>query len=294
MPDEVKEYPVVWFQGAGCSGCSVSLLNALSPSVAHILLEQLVPGKHINLRFHPTIMAASGEPAISEIRAVEEDFADQFLLVLEGPVQEKAYCAVGAEGGKELYMADVFRTFAQKALAIIAIGGCAAFGGIPAGAPNPTGALGAGDFLRKHGIQKPCINIPGCPAHPDWFSGTVASVLLFGLPHASQLDDLGRPKRYFGALIHDNCPRRGFFDGGRFAKHYGDEGCLLELGCKGPQTYADCPIRLWNSGTNWCVGAGAPCIGCVEPEFPDRNAPLYEKVLQERFGQFSVKARQEV
>ena len=293
MSDDVSQYPVVWFQGAGCSGCSVSFLNTLFPSVADVLLEQVIPGKHINLRFHPTIMAASGEPAIGAIRVVEEEFADNFILILEGALQERVYCAIGDEGGKELFLAEEFERFARKSLAIIALGSCAAFGGIPSGAPNPTKALGVGDFLKKRNIEKPFINIPGCPAHPDWFVGTVASVLLFGLPSPDALDELARPKRYFGTLIHDNCPRRGYFDTGRFAKHFGDEGCLLELGCKGPQTYADCPIRMWNSGTNWCVGAGAPCIGCVEPEFPDRNAPFYEKVFEERFGEFSLKTKQE-
>jgi len=28
-----KEYPVIWLQGAGCTGCSVSVLNAVSPKI---------------------------------------------------------------------------------------------------------------------------------------------------------------------------------------------------------------------------------------------------------------------
>ena len=102
--------------------------------------------------------------------------------------------------------------------------------------------------------------------------------MLKGLPGADELDDLGRPLAFYGQLIHENCPRRASFDEGKFAKKAGDEGCLYELGCKGPITYGDCPTRLWNSGVNWCVGSGAPCAGCTQPEFPDGVAPLYEKL----------------
>jgi len=291
MPESLQEFPVIWFQGAGCSGCSVSLLNTTFPSVASVLLEQLLPGKHINLRFHPTIMAASGEPAISAIRVVKDEFADNFILVLEGALQEKVYCSIGESDGREIYLSEEFKDVAERALAIIAFGTCAAFGGIPSSAPNLTKSHGVGEFLKTNNIKKPYINIPGCPPHPDWFVGTVASVLIYGLPKPESLDEVGRPKRFYGKLIHDNCPRRAYFDTGRFAKRFGDEGCLLELGCKGPQTYADCPLRLWNGGTNWCVGAGAPCIGCVEPEFPNRNSPFYEKLQEKRFSEFSIKTK---
>jgi len=291
--DEVKECPVIWFQGAGCSGCSVSFLNGVAPGPVDVLIEEVVPGSHVNLRFHPTIMAASGEPAIEAIRSTQETFDGGYVLVVEGAIPEGSFGAMGEENGRELHMEDIFVDLAKRSLAVLAFGSCATYGGIPSGAPNPTKARGVGEVLRSRGVDKPYINVPGCPPHPDWMTGTVASVLLFGLPAADALDELRRPKRYFGMLIHDNCPRRAYFDTGRFAKHFGDEGCLLELGCKGPQTYADCPVRQWNGGTNWCVGCGAPCIGCVEPEFPDRSAPFYEKVFEDRADQFSVKTKVE-
>jgi hydrogenase small subunit len=159
------------------------------------------------------------------------------------------------------------------------MGTCASFGGIPAAKPNPTSCKSVKDVLEADGINKPLINIPGCPPHPDWFVGTVAGVILNGLPTADDLDDFLRPKAFYGKLIHENCPRRAYFDEGKFAMKFGDEGCLYELGCKGPITYADCPLRRWNSGTNWVIGAGAPCNGCTQPEFPDNTAPFYEKLV---------------
>jgi hydrogenase small subunit len=121
--------------------------------------------------------------------------------------------------------------------------------------------------------------------------GTVAHVLLKGLPSAQELDDHKRPKAFFGRLVHDNCPRRGYFDGGRFARHTGDEGCLYEIGCKGPHSYADCPTRQWNNGVNWCIGAGAQCIGCVEPDFHDRFAPLFQKIDEKGLERLKIKTR---
>ncbi|MCX7702788.1 MAG: oxidoreductase, partial [Planctomycetota bacterium] len=221
MPEEsINEFPVLWFQGASCSGCSVSLLNSSFPSVASILLEPVLPGKHLNLRFHSTIMAGSGEPAISAIRVVKEEFSGNYILILEGSIQERIYCGIGEFEGKELYLEEEFKEAAERALAIIAYGTCASYGGIPAAGPNVTKACGVGEFLKKHGIRKPYINIPGCPPHPDWFVGTVASVLLFGLPKEDAVDEVGRPKRYYGKLVHDNCPRRAFFDTGRFCLLY--------------------------------------------------------------------------
>jgi hydrogenase small subunit len=147
------------------------------------------------------------------------------------------------------------------------------------------------EFLNQKKIDTPVVNISGCPPHPDWMLGTLADILLNGLPGPEKLDDLNRPKQYFGMLIHDNCPRRGFFEAGQFARHTGEEGCLYEIGCKGPVTYADCPLRHWNNGVNWCVGGGAQCIGCVEPDFHDTLAPLFEKLDEEAVGGLKIKTR---
>jgi len=175
-------------------------------------------------------------------------------------------------------MLERVESLGKDALAVVALGTCAAFGGIPAANPNPTGCKGVRAVLDSKGIATPVVNIPGCPPHPDWFVGTVASILLFGLPKPGDLDDEGRPLVFYGSLIHENCPRRASFDEGKFAKKLGEAGCLYELGCKGPITYSDCPTRMWNNGVNWCIGSGAPCSGCTQPEFPDLVAPFYEKL----------------
>ncbi|MFP4058245.1 MAG: hydrogenase small subunit [Candidatus Brocadiia bacterium] len=285
---EVKEYPAVWLQGGACSGCVVSLLNSVSPSIRQFLVDQAVPGRHVSLLFQPTVMAASGERALDVL--LGDEVKEGYLLVVEGTVPtadpSAVYCSVGEMDGEEIGFVEKTCELASRALAVVAVGTCACFGGIPAGAPNPTGSRGVGEVLGERGIEVPVVNVPGCPPHPDWFVGTVVSVLLGGLPPASALDDVGRPLEFYGQTIHENCPRRPDFDAGKFARHSGDEGCLYLVGCKGPVTYADCPTRMWNSGVNWCVGANGPCIGCVEPTFPDQLSPMYEKLDESRLARF--------
>jgi len=271
----VAEYPVIWIQGGGCSGCSVSVLNSLSPKIQDVLVSQVVPGNHVSLRFHPTVMAASGEMAI---KAMDDTAAKKggYILVVEGAIPTKddgVYCEIGERDGQGRTVLESLITLGADAMAVIAIGACSTFGGIPAAEPNTTGCKGVQVIFNENGIKTPVINLPGCPPHPDWFVGTVATVLIGGLG-AVEVDDIGRPTAFYGKLIHDNCPRRGYFDAGKFARKYSEPYCLYELGCKGPVTYADCPVRLWNGGTNWCVGSGGPCIGCCNPGFPDKVSPM--------------------
>ena len=278
----VKELPVIWLQTSACSGCTISLLNSASPTIKNILIDQIVPGVHINLRFHATLMAGAGEPVIKVLEDTAEQKTGNYVLVVEGAIPtatDAVYGAIGEREDKPVRMGERVEELAQDALAILAVGTCASFGGISAAAPNLTGCQPVKAFLDSKGITKPIVNIPGCPPHPDWFVGTVASIILNGLPKAEDLDDNLRPLAFYGKLIHENCPRRASFDEGKFAKKFGDEGCLYELGCKGPITYADCPIRRWNNGTNWVIGAGAPCNGCTQPEFPDLVAAFYEKLV---------------
>jgi len=278
----IKEVPLVWLAASACTGCSISLLNSASPRIKNILVDQIIPGVHINLRFHQTIMAGAGEQAIEVLEDTAKEKKDGYVLAVDGAIPratDVVYCAMGERDGKPVHMEDRFVELARNALAILAVGTCSAFGGIPAASPNPTGCQSLKKVLDAKGIKKPLVNIPGCPPHPDWIVGTIASILLNGLPKAEDLDDNLRPLAFYGKLIHENCPRRAYFDEGKFAKKPGDEGCLYELGCKGPITYADCPLRRWNNGTNWVIGAGAPCNGCTQPEFPDLMAPFYEKLV---------------
>ena len=276
-----KEIPAIWLQGAGCTGCSIALLNGASPTVKNLLLDEIVPGKRVCLKFHATIMAGEGEPVIQVLQDTRKNDKGAYVLIVEGAIptaKSGIYGSIGKSADKHHTILESVLELSKDAAMVIAAGTCASYGGIPAAAPNPTGCKGVKDILDKNSVKTPIINVPGCSMHPDWFFGTISAILL---GRQLQLDDCGRPKLFYGKLIHENCPRRADFDKGKFANHPGEDGCLYQVGCKGHYTYADCPLRQWNNGVSWCVKAGSPCLGCVEPGFPDFTSPFYEKLNRE-------------
>jgi hydrogenase small subunit len=283
------EIPVVWLQGAACTGCVVSLLNSFSPGIHTLLLRELTPGKHVNVRFLTTAMAGQGEKVLDVLAQTATAEAGRYILVMDGSIQltHPHFATLGEKDGREVPVSEKAADLARSAMAVVAMGTCAAFGGIPSGEPNPTGAVGIAELLARERIDTPVVCVPGCPPHPDWLVGTLAAVMRYGLD-AVAVDELSRPKMFYGKLVHETCPRRADFDAGKFARAFGESGCLYELGCKGPVTNADCPTRMWNSGTNWCVGVGSPCHGCVEPDFPDRLSPLYQKIDEQRLDRFRI------
>ncbi len=267
--------PVIWFQAAGCTGCSISLMNADYPDIQNLILDEIVPGQALSMLFHATLMGRTGRASLEVLERVPIERRGEYVLVVEGavPTAGKEYGVVG-----ERTMADRTASLAGSALAVLALGSCASYGGIPAGAPNPTGCKGVAEFLRDVGVDTPVINVPGCPPHPRWFVETAAYVLLGKASRPGMVDEVGRLSAVYPGLIHENCPRRADFDVGRFARSFSEEGCLYELGCKGPYTDASCWEHRWNGGVNWCIQAGHPCVACCEPEFLDRVSPLYRKL----------------
>lgn len=264
------EWPVIWLQTGTCTGCSVTALNSLSPRIQNILVDEVVPGNHLSLRYHMTVMAAEGDLAIKSMTDTAKSKGG-YVLVVEGAVSTRddgVYCQFGEVEGKDVSGLKWTQDMGRDALAVIALGTCAVGGGIPAAGPNPTGCVSVQKVFADAGITTPVINVPGCPPHPDWFVGTVATVMIGGLA-AVEVDEKGRPKAFFGELIHHNCPRYSYFEKGQFSTRFSDPYCMYQLGCKGPVTHADCPKRMWNSGTNWCIGANSLCHGCAEPSFPD-------------------------
>jgi len=218
--------------------------------------------------FHNTIMPPFGEEAMEILGSVVPD-----ILVLEGAIPSdsmKGACIIGERDGKPVYLNDELRRLSDlnPNAAHVAVGSCATHGGIPGARGNPTGAMGLKDLLKDRTI----VNLPGCPPQGEHILLTAAAVIL-GLP--LKLDSQGRPLAFYGSLLHDECPRRGYYDSGKFAKNFSDPECLYKLGCRGPVTFADCATRKWNGGVNFCMQAGAPCIGCFDLRFPDVMSPFY-------------------
>jgi len=252
-----KRTPVIWLSAQECTGCTETLLRPTHPTFEKLILDL------ISLDYHETVFAAAGHQAESAKQASMKENFGSYLLVVDGSIPTKdggIYCKVANRTMQEHVMEA-----AEGAAAIVAIGSCASWGGIPSSGPNPTGAVGVAEILP----DKTVVNLPGCPPNPYNFLSTVLQFLTFG--NLPALDAKNRPKFAYGRLIHDNCERRPHFDAGRFAMEFGDEGhrqgwCLYQLGCKGPETYANCPSILFGDvgSGSWPVGTGHPCFGCTE------------------------------
>jgi hydrogenase small subunit len=262
--------PILWLQGQSCSGCSVSLLNSESPGPADLVT------RYLSLYFHQTISAATGGEAREAVEAAIG--AGGYVLVVEGavPLAMPEACEIGEEHFDQL----VARA-ARKAKAVVAVGSCASFGGIPSAYPNPTGAASAQEALRVAGVTTPVVNLPGCPAHPAWIVGNLVYLLKVGAP---ELDEHQRPVRTYGKLLHDQCPHFAQYERHEFAEKLGEEGCLFKIGCQGVVTHSDCSYRGWNGGVNWCVRSRAPCVGCARPEFAKDPAYVFYRLNEEGFS----------
>jgi hydrogenase small subunit len=254
---------VIWLPFQECTGCTESMTRSHSPTIEGMIFDM------ISLDYQETLMAAAGFQAEEARQNAMKDNMGKYLLIVDGSIPlgiDGAYSCIGGRSN-----VDLLKEAAQGAAAIIAVGTCASFGGIPKANPNPTGAVSVSDIIK----DKPIVNIPGCPPIPVVMTGVLAHYLTFGsLP---ELDDKGRPKSFYGETIHDRCYRRPFYDQGKFAKTFDDEGarqgwCLFELGCKGPVTHNACATQKWNGGTSWPVESGHGCLGCSEPDFWDAGS----------------------
>ena len=217
-----------------------------------------------------------------------------FVVVYEGSIADERvaaetggyWAAMGVdvlENGvrRPIPSAEWLKRLAPRAAAVIAIGTCATWGGIPAAIGNPTGAMSVMDYLGSNyrsAFGLPVINIPGCSPIGDNFTETVAAVLLFlqGLGPLPEFDELGRPAWLFTETVHQQCVRAGYYEEGTFAERYGDKECLVEIGCWGPVVQCNITSRGAINHMGGCMNTGGICIGCTMPGFPDRFSPFYQ------------------
>src|SRR5208282_4063929 len=122
-----------------CAGNSESFLRASHPTVADLILDS------ISLNYHETLMAAAGAQAEIALADTIREFAGKYIALVEGSIPtaaDGAYCTIGGKSAQQ-----IAREVCGEAAATIAVGTCAAFGGIPAAGPNPTGAVSVGDAV---------------------------------------------------------------------------------------------------------------------------------------------------
>ncbi|TAM43997.1 MAG: twin-arginine translocation signal domain-containing protein [Gammaproteobacteria bacterium] len=264
---------VIYLSFQECTGCLESLSRTHSPTLEGLLFDL------ISLDYQETLLAAAGHAAEEARANAMRANSGKFVLMVDGAIPLKDGGVYSTIAGRTNI--EILKEAVPHAAAVIAVGTCSSFGGLPHANPNPTGAVSVGTLMEKGLIErKPLINVSGCPPIPVVISGVVAHFLTLGtLP---ELDGYGRPKVFFGDTIHDRCYRRPFYDQGKFAKTFDDEGarngwCLYELGCKGPTTYNACATAKWNGGVSFPIESGHGCLGCSEPDFWDAGsfyAPL--------------------
>jgi hydrogenase small subunit len=264
-----QRIPVIWLEGQDCAGNTEGFLRASHPTVSEIVLDIL------SVDYHETIMAPAGAAAEKSRSDTIGAFPGGYIAVVEGgiPVAENGvYCAVGGRSFR-----SIVEEVCGKALATIAVGTCAFDGGLPGANGGPTGAAGVTAIVPNATV----INLPGCPMNVQNLTATIVHYLTFGSFPAT--DSSGRPYFAYGQLLHDQCERRAHFDAGEYVLSWGDEGhrkgwCLYKMGCKGPETFANCPTVRFNDRTSWPVKAGHGCVGCTMPRFWDQMSPFYRRL----------------
>src|SRR5215213_1385117 len=296
----VKVVHAFWLAGMSCDGCSIAATGATNPAVED-LMNGTIPGLPKVILHHPVLSMEVGEDFTHAYElAARGELDAPYVCIYEGSIADERIAAEtdgyfsamglsaiegddeeGFSAGRPMPTADRMAQMAPGAAAVIAIGTCATWGGIPAAAGNPTGSMSLMDQLGKNyrsALGLPVINVPGCPPIGDNFTETVAAILLFlqGMGPLPEFDELGRPAWLFSETVHRGCTRAGYYEEGIFAEEYGDKECLVEIGCWGPVVNCNIVSRGFQSHMGGCMAAGGPCIGCTMPGFPDKFVPFYE------------------
>jgi hydrogenase small subunit len=292
----IEKVHVFWFAGMSCDGCSVSVTGAQAPSVESLLLGAH-PGLPRLVLHHPVVNLESGPNyMIPHVMAAKGELDAPYAIVLEGSISDETRALEfggywsgqgeqpwGPNGEVRTVSTDEWiARLAPGAAASIAIGTCATWGGVPAAAGNPTGAMSLMDFLGKDYLSAfgvPVVNVPGCAPIGDNFTETVAAILYFlqGYGPLPEFDELGRPAWLFGETVHRHCVRGAYYEEGSYAEEFGDSQCLVEIGCWGPVVNCNISSRGAINHVGGCMNAGGACIGCTMPGFPDKFTPFYKR-----------------
>ncbi len=295
LPDAIPEVHAFWLAGGSCDGCSIATVGATSPSAESLMMGN-IPGVPKVVLHHPVLAVVAGEKFMRPFHlAAKGKLNAPYVIICEGSIMDETiagstggyWAGLGVEDDENgdpqpIPSAEWVTRLAKGAAAVIAVGTCATWGGIPAAAGNPTNATGVMDFLGadyRSSLGLPVVNIPGCAPQGDNITETIVAVLMYlhGIAPLPEFDELGRPAWLFDQTVHRTCTRGGFYEEGLFAENYGDEECLVEIGCWGPVVQCNINKRGAINHVGGCMNVGAPCIGCTMPGFPDSFAPFYEK-----------------
>lgn len=241
----------------------MSVLGATGPRLEELLTGHLTVVPRIEL-VH-LALALDGHEYLARLEAAARGALDPFLLVVEGcffEQPENGYFSGLGERDGPVPVSEWVERLVIRAAAVLAIGTCATWGGVPAAAGNVTGAKSVNDLLGPSFVSRsglPVVNVPGCPPSGDAF----IEVLSYTLLHLDgtvplDLDGLGRPRWVYA----ESTPVHPVL------QTTGDELDADEQ--------ADCPVprRGWINRLGGCSSVGGSCVGCTRPDFPDTTLPL--------------------
>lgn len=266
-PDSPERLALVWLAGASCDGCTMAMLGAADPGLES-LLRGTVPDLPPITLLHPQLSIRSGVAYREQLERAADGGLSPFVLVLEGSVFDENlagagyFSRLGEAGGRPLTTSDWIDRLAPKADAVVAIGSCATWGGVPAAHGNVTGALGledhlGTDFRSRAGL--PVIKVPGCAPSGESFIETLTYLALHLIQRVPlELDDEGRPRWLYAHTATPMAPR---FDYDPSQNR--DESAGERVGCP-------VPVKGWMGGIGGCAVVGGCCVGCTERGFTDR------------------------
>ncbi len=264
-------HSVYWLQAGSCGGDTMSLLGMDSPAMPELLREH-----ELELLWQPSLSTCDHREHEAILEQLYDGSRPLDVLCVEGAI-------IRGPGGTGMFdlqggqpKKNIAARLAARARFVIAVGTCAAFGGIPVGADTEATGLQyhrteRGGFLGANwtsGAGLPVINLPGCPVHPAVLRSVLVTI---ALGDTLQLDAYNRPADWYSTLVHQGCTRNEYHEFRVEDQDFGSPGCMyFFLGCRGPSTYGPCNKHLW-AKRNSRTRAGVPCVGCMRADFPQEH-----------------------
>ena len=149
---------LLWMECGACSGESMAILGADGPGMEGDDLPDFLESCHVQLLWHPSLSLESPREVERLIGCIVSGEQELTLLCVEGSI-------IHGPDGTGMFdtfcgrpKRDIIADLCDRADYVLAMGTCAAFGGIPAAPPNPTESSGL-QFRNDR---------PGGLLGPDW------------------------------------------------------------------------------------------------------------------------------